>query len=708
MKKSVLVLAAAALACAGCGFTDASSTWGQSSQSSRTTSQSNGTSSQGGTSSASSQKPTESSQTPVISSQQDSEQESQDQSAEPGSEPAYESSAEGEPSQESSVPYEESSTAPSEPIVSDWTVEEKAIIKDILRGLELPSFGIHDYEFEAGEDYFEAYGIVDEYDLEGIGATLEGLGLAVDLDEEYGEIVATGFFEDWSYDYIYVGLEEGEDEIVIDIYGAYFESMPDWPSEYILEDAEYTGVTEEIPAFEGAEAYVYYLGSYYGLINYSAIECYGEGINEQTALDYLGTLEGAGYTFDEDFGAYVKGDTYVGIGVTENCLSIMAFGLSGEEESSETSSSEHNVGWSEEEEAFIAKTLRGIELPSFGIHDYEFEAGEDYFEAIGYIDTLDVEEMAGALEELGFAVTIDETYGDIEGYAFGDDWSYAYLYINFEEADEGFTVDIYGAYFESMPDWPSAKILEDAEYTGVSEEIPAYEGAEAYVYYIGSYFGLMYYSAVECYGDDITEQTALDYAGILEGAGFIYDEEYYCYVKGTTYVEVYVQDKCMSVMAYGYSEEEEGEWGDKWVFPEAGEGIFSFFDESLLTTKDAAESVWTAGNSTFTVSKGTSTVDVGNIGSGKEFFSNPLRTYKNQVITIQSETPMSYVEFYVVEDEKSSVENLGYTEPSVGEWFVDEEAQTVILTFEEPVTEVSITLTEGQVRLYCAAITFAE
>ena len=391
--------------------------------------------------------------------------------------------------------------------------------------------------------------------------------------------------------------------------------------------------------------------------------------------------------------------------------------LSSSEESSSSKTTATSTSpateWTDEEKEIITGVL-GVEIPTFGISEYEFDSSveEEYFEAYGLAGETDISKISSALSQLGFATVLYEEGNGLEGSKYAEDYSYAYIAIEFDDSEGETTVDIYGAYFHSTPEWPAEEIAAAAELTGLTDGIPAFEGATAYVHYVGSYWGLIYYSTIECYG--VSREESETYVDTLTAAGYVYDAEYESYVLGG--IEIYFEysEGVFYITAYNLGEEEEestpGEdWGDIWVAPETGSGVFNFEDETQITKKDAEQSIWTAEGVTFTVDKGESTVSVGNPTPEKSFYSNPLRLYTNQVVTVSSEKAFTTLEFYVVEDTKSTVFNLtDLLEPEDGLWDIDWEKECVTLSFEEAVTTTSFTLTEGQVRLFYIVTTFAE
>ena len=60
------------------------------------------------------------------------------------------------------------------------------------------------------------------------------------------------------------------------------------------------------------------------------------------------------------------------------------------------------------------------------------------------------------------------------------------------------------------------------------------------------------------------------------------------------------------------------------------ENTISFEDESYLILKGAEKSIWECEYGQFIVEKGDSAQNVGN----NTYYSNPLRVYPNQIITI--------------------------------------------------------------------------
>ena len=391
--------------------------------------------------------------------------------------------------------------------------------------------------------------------------------------------------------------------------------------------------------------------------------------------------------------------------------------LSSSEESSSSKTTGTSIApateWTDEEKTIITGVL-GVEIPTFGISEYEFAGSieEEYFEAYGLAGETDIRNINFMLSQLGFATNLYEEGNGLEGSKYTEDYSYAYIAIEFDDSEGETTVDIYGAYFHSTPEWPAEEIAAYAEYTGLYDGIPAFEGATAYVHYVSSYWGILYYSVVECYG--VSREESETYADTLTAAGYVYDAEYESYVLGGYEVYFEYSEGVLYITAYNLGEEESestpGEdWGKGWVAPEAGSGVFNFADEAQITKKDAEQSIWTAEGVTFTVDKGESTVGVGNPTPEKSFYSNPLRLYTDQVVTISSAKPFTTLEFYAVEEGKASIFNLtDLDEPEDGLWDVDWEKETVTLSFDEAVTSTSFTLSYGQVRLFYIVTTFAE
>ena len=372
-----------------------------------------------------------------------------------------------------------------------------------------------------------------------------------------------------------------------------------------------------------------------------------------------------------------------------------------------TQKSEEESGWTEDEEAIIRSYLNGILIPSFGMSDYVFEYDESLltFEALGLVQEGDTAVYMAALQELGWTVVYIDSIQVAANYVF-EDYSYDYLSLTLGEDKDGFALDIYGTYLTSSTQWPEEDILAYAEYTGLTEGFPALEGADAYVHYIQSYYGLFYVSVVECYGTSLDITAYLNYLEVLENNGYTYDDEVEAYDNGTVCVEAYFEEGLITLYAYGY--EEEPAWGENWVIPTPGEGVFDYSTEDQITTKGNQKSVWTSGNSTFTVEQGESTVYVGNTSPSKSFFSNPLRLYTLQVVTLSSEAPFSSVTFYVAENEKTDRYNLIDIDLEDASWNLDLDAQTIELSFPSPVTEYSFILTEGQVHLHYLVLNFAE
>ena len=101
------------------------------------------------------------------------------------------------------------------------------------------------------------------------------------------------------------------------------------------------------------------------------------------------------------------------------------------------------------------------------------------------------------------------------------------------------------------------------------------------------------------------------------------------------------------------------------VNPQEG-SVISFADDSfMLSAANANQTVWGVGNYTFTLDKGSASVDVGNAN----YFSNPLRIYQGQVGTIAWEDEIDCVILEVKTAQKSSADNFslvsGAYEPEI-------------------------------------------
>ena len=103
---------------------------------------------------------------------------------------------------------------------SSWSKEEEGIIRSLLNGILIPNFGMTDYIFQYDEEMmtFEALGLVQEGDPTVYMATLQELGWDITYIDST-QLIVNYVFEDYSYDYLSLSLEEDQDGFALDIYG---------------------------------------------------------------------------------------------------------------------------------------------------------------------------------------------------------------------------------------------------------------------------------------------------------------------------------------------------------------------------------------------------------------------------------------------------------------------------------------------------------
>lgn len=150
---------------------------------------------------------------------------------------------------------------------------------------------------------------------------------------------------------------------------------------------------------------------------------------------------------------------------------------------------------------------------------------------------------------------------------------------------------------------------------------------------------LYYVTMWDYYAYDLTE----DYYDVLEDSGFTYipfDEDTW---EGDEFVKEYDDGCVVTVYAYwdyygnniyATIEGNTSIGGSTGTLENPASSPMSFANDNFLKVEDADESVWETEFFKFTISKGSSSTDVGN----STYFSNPLRTYSGQEYTITWKT----------------------------------------------------------------------
>ena len=362
--------------------------------------------------------------------------------------------------------------------------------------------------------------------------------------------------------------------------------------------------------------------------------------------------------------------------------------------------------------AFLTEHSIQEQIPAFEAPSFQYfvgvEQGVDYIYVEGiYADEATALEKetsySEAITEAGFEVyDMKEFFGAIIAMS-----SDANLSVMFGAVDNVFGLQVsYGIPEEESGSWDSDIDWSEGSSEYLSEfpadELAAFLASYDITIQIPSFEAPVYGGGLfedggmegyEIYGNyetlEAAQQAMEDYAVICEEAGFIVEEgedEY-----GKLYF-IADPDNLINIEAYA-DEDEEAPYFCIDIYPisaltpQLDGSVISFLDEQQLTTKDAKKSIWTGEGFTFTVEKGQSGTEVGN----KNFFSDPLRLYTNQIIIVESLEPMDTVYFLVnSEAAKSTAEKLTGSTASVGTW--DNDGDLVSLTLPAETTKVTITL----------------
>ncbi|MFA5480947.1 MAG: Ig-like domain-containing protein [Bacilli bacterium] len=189
--------------------------------------------------------------------------------------------------------------------------------------------------------------------------------------------------------------------------------------------------------------------------------------------------------------------------------------------------------------------------------------------------------------------------------------------------------DLYGPAPEMTQVWPADAINEflGAE---LGATVPSFVSDSVFYNYIGGDETESYLVVSTAY-EAVEGETA--YSAALTTAGWTIDDSQY----DTVGLIASNAAKTVEIIFYVYGGDMV--WGFFLTTPSGGgvaeDGVatFDLLTENQLSTKNDNESVWTLTPVTMTISKGASTVNVGNTS----YFSNPLRIYAAQVVTFAVE-----------------------------------------------------------------------
>lgn len=591
-----------------------------------------------------------------------------------------ESPASEQPSSESSTPA--SSEAPtnwSDDILSDFA-------QYIYEGFELPFVASTVLDAYWDDDY-ECYSIeLEELDIDAYLDILEAAGYELVYNEQYEMYDAILVNED----YFRVEVEVYEtlsDTVEIDIYA--IPAYAEWPSDTVEELLASWGITTA-PIEYAADAY--YVGGTSTSLTITCIVDDAETAYAAYAALYEASADWKVYDFEQEGVAFK-------LAASTNKEAWVQFYADAEEEKLYITwqPAAGELEWPGEDISAHLVEL-GLEnpatVPSFEADIYSVEKDELYYTIQVAYDEAQTNSPSAAyaktLTDAGWNVTSEEGE-DITFYTAFDAKHEVVIEFNYYDddtfADWGvefhvFTVTI--SYWQAVLDyglefvesWPSAALADFVLDETVI--VPAAHGTE---YGIG---GDDSYKVVRVKGMALE-----DYLALLTGWTVTTEEGQVSAVNSAT-------DPTVSL---GISEAD----GYLWIYVAnvPREQIFDFSDESQLVTKNAQKSVWSGIRATFTVEKGNSAQNVGN-GS---YFANPLRIYKDQVITIETvnDNPIEFIEFECnSQDYAAAFEKATF---STGSAHAD--GSTLTWTPEsEDVTSLTITLS-AQVRLESIRISLA-
>lgn len=536
------------------------------------------------------------------------------------------------------------------------------------------------------EDY-ECYSIeLEELDIDAYLDILEAAGYNIEFNEDYDAYDAILVREDYFRFEVEV-YENISETFEIDIYP--IPAYAEWPSNTIEELLELWDITTA-PIEYAADAY--YVGGSNGLTITCLVDDAEAAYTAYAAL-YEASADWKVYDFEQEGVAFK-------LAASTNKEAWVQFYADAEEEKLYITwrPAEGVLEWPGEDISAHLVEL-GLEnpatVPSFEADIYSIEKDEELY----YTIQVDYDEAqtnspsaayAKTLTDAGWNVTSEEGE-DITFYTAFDAKHEVVIEFNYYDDDtfvdwglefHVFTVKI--SYWQAVLDyglefvesWPSAALADFILDETVI--VPAAHGTE---YGIG---GDDSYQLVRVKG-----ATLEDYLALLTGWTVTTEEGQVSAVNSAT-------DPTVSL---SISEE----YGYLWIYVTnvPREQIFDFSDESQLVTKNAQKSVWSGIRATFTVEKGNSAQNVGN-GS---YFANPLRIYKDQVITIETvnDNPIEFIEFECnSQDYAAAFEKATF---STGSAHAD--GSTLTWTPEsEDVTSLTITLS-AQVRLESIRISLA-
>lgn len=504
---------------------------------------------------------------------------------------------------------------------TDWDDEEKAIFDDYFYGVEVPYMYIEgesplDVDLEYGYAYKSAPNssaeLLDSYaalfddtwidlyadDEEEIEAPIEDINVLsaptfddeldddddydLDYEEEtyyeygFSKTIETeagirfvnvslygGYYDD---DGEFAPTADGSGTFTLEIYDPYYYAWPEEAVNYVLDTFE---LTDDIPAFDGADYYDIY-DEFFGW-GFVAFLCYTEDDNSITT--YIEDLMEIGYElYDTDENGnlyYTNENKEISISVAfdgENGCLIIGISFYYDDTPVQDPYDPNKVDWSDDEKAAISDNFYGLSIPYMNIENENYirydeenefatktapnctkdllsdyaELFDDSWEDLSCLDAEDVTNgyyfccyKKAITTDDGVRFVLVRFYGGTYNSYYGD-------YDNNIDGTGTFVLEVFDPYLYAWPEDLVSEFLTECELTDV---VPAYENGVAYT---------IDDSYIDCLGIIITaEKTEVQtYLNMLTDAGYAFfyvDEEDFDY---------YTNEAKEISIAVGYDDED--------------------------------------------------------------------------------------------------------------------------------------------------------
>ncbi|MCR5490938.1 MAG: hypothetical protein K6F32_02280 [Bacilli bacterium] len=504
---------------------------------------------------------------------------------------------------------EEVSEASSEDALS-WSEEIEAAMKENLYGEVLPFVDVEfDLTVEAGTVLLTS---VDEsFDFQDVLATADLFGSDyVRNDTNYYSMLVKPVSTDEGTRYVGVqiaaldsegyAIYEDEDNFGKLIIQAGDPFLYEFPEEIVAEFTEYYDTSSTVPSFE---AEYYQVGYEYG-----TLFVYGYGAEEDAEDAYATALSENGWTLTEGRSEYGYR-----LAISSDEKIQVEFAYDSDYGSFDIMLSEYEKiydAWPEEEVAsYVSSIAPGSEsvVPAFEGDGYTYniwdlsDDGGQYYIYINNSSEEAIEPYIAALEEAGWAITLDEesypaTYICVSPNA--DIAINVYYYIDA-------VVVVVGKYEGPVKEWPTEAIAAALANRGVTDVLPAYEGADCYMFLNDESFTQIY-----AYVEEGTEQNAVDsyIATLIEngftlGPSYLSDQDTYVSANKELAVEVWWNEDAPGAITiyfepYAFTTSEELP-NDFWTafftnkgFADAANAIPSIEGTSFTYFTEYGESPW--------------------------------------------------------------------------------------------------------------------